>query len=667
MGRKIIFLLLALFLVSVVSAEMKFTSVAKNTYNLGETIKLPLKIVANTDMVSIFSEELICNGRTIELPIQYPIVLSGGEEQTINPPIPLIGEITGNLSGTCKIKAYLGEEYALTKAFKISSYLTISLTQKKVEFAPGEPISLEGIATKESGEPVNGFATLTIKKEDLSNIIDLSDSVQEGYFLINSTLPEDLAAGLHPVSLLIYERDQLGAMTNTGDLNYNIQIVQVPTSLEIAYETKEVEPGTTLKIKGILHDQTGEKISSKVNIIVFKKGKNDERIIVSNVEKETDDFLEIPIEYNEPPAEWYVNMTTNGIVNEETLIIKEKEAVKSELINSTIFLTNIGNIPYNNILVVKIGNKSLSINTSLDVDESNAYILSAPDGEYQVEIFANGQSQITGGVILTGKEINIRDASKEVLSLMTHPIVWIFIIIIFIGAAFIIFRKVHKKNFFEYFKSRKDKKNDSSEENGSEVKLIKKNPAELSLSIRGDKQKVSVVCVKIKNPEEMNSKDSNAKATLQKIVTLAEINKAYTYENQGSLFFIFSPFKTRTFKNEKVSVDVATKIREVLTHHNRLYKQKIDFGISINYGDIIGKKEESGMKFMSVGTLITNAKKISGLAEKDILLGENFNSRLARDVKTEKLDKNGVVVYSVKEIRDLESGKKMVNDMIKKL
>ncbi|GAI79882.1 unnamed protein product, partial [marine sediment metagenome] len=118
---------------------------------------------------------------------------------------------------------------------------------------------------------------------------------------------------------------------------------------------------------------------------------------------------------------------------------------------------------------------------------------------------------------------------------------------------------------------------------------------------------MSVACLKIKNLKEVQSKKSKAEETLQKIVNIAEENKAVTYENQDNLFFILAPIKTRTFKNEKTAVEIAQKIKEILTEHNNLFKQKIEFGISLNYGTIIAKQEKNSLKFMSMGTLITTA------------------------------------------------------------
>ena len=89
--------------------------------------------------------------------------------------------------------------------------------------------------------------------------------------------------------------------------------------------------------------------------------------------------------------------------------------------------------------------------------------------------------------------------------------------------------------------------------------------------------------------EEIETTKGNAEETLQKIINFTEGRKALTYENQNNLHFILAPIKTRTFKNEVTALHIAQAIKKILTEHNRIFKQKVDFGISMNNGVIIAK------------------------------------------------------------------------------
>ena len=319
-------------------------------------------------------------------------------------------------------------------------------------------------------------------------------------------------------------------------------------------------------------------------------------------------------------------------------------------------------------MLIKIGNKTINLNPYLEINGVEKYILTAPNGNYLVEILANGENKATKNVTLTGNVIKVKEASKTIL-LMKYPMAWIFIIFILGFIIFLIFKKGYKKNFLGYISRRKYKEKINSSGNSLKKKSIveSKNKAELSLSLRGDKQKTSIICLKIKNFAEIK-KEQSIIEMLQKATDFAEQNKAATYENQEYLFFIFAPIITRTFKNEKKAVEVAQEIKKILTERNKILRNKLEFGISLNNGDIIGKKESEILKFMSFGNLITSAKKISSISNEEIYLTKEIKERLMSDVKTERKEIQGIEVYIIKEIKHKsEEHKKFISNFIKKL
>ena len=375
--------------------------------------------------------------------------------------------------------------------------------------------------------------------------------------------------------------------------------------------------------------------------------------------------------YNEAPSKWKVLTASNELTTESLFTILEKESIDIEIINRTLTITNTGNVLYDKEVLIKIDNEILNIGVYLEVDKSQKYIITAPDGKYNVEIIA-GDNVVSEEVALTGKTIDVKKAPGTVGSLIKYPLVWIFVILILGFIVFIAFRRSHQKTFIGYpfSKTKKDKKDRVK---SKLIPLAKKslvnsrNKAELSLSIKGDKQNVSVIALNIKNLKDIQSKKGNIEETLQKIVDVAEENKAVTYESRNTLFFILTPTKTRTFKNEKIVLEIANKIKEILIHHNKMFKQKINFGISLNYGTIVGKQDKDSFKFMSLGTLINVAKKISSLANEEILLSEKMNDELGSHVKTTKQEKSGTEVYSIKEVRNVEEHKKFIRNFLDRI
>ncbi len=644
MKKIVTFALFVILLSSFASAEIIINAQPKESYSLGNTIVIPIIVKSVTPISGTFNMDLICNGHQVNF-YKNGISLSSGEEKQIEPSLVLTKEVIGEVKGNCVVKAILGEDYVLSNEFQISDIIGLRITSEQNEFAPGQPLTLIGEALKEGEKEVNGFIELQLIQGNDSGSFHQISTIRNGFFEINITLPETMKAGIYLLKLNAYEKDTTEVITNQGFLDYNVLITQTASSLEIFFENQEVEPGTNLQVKTILHDQTGENIPTS-SFLTIKDNKDK---ILEEIEIATDEFLEFPIAYNQAPETWTIIASSGELTSESVFSIGIKKEVKAEIVNKTVLLTNMGNVPYNDNVLVKIGESPLNINVSLEVDESQKYILSAPDGEYQVEIMG-----LTENIPLTGKTIDVKKASGGVGSLIRYPFVWIFIIIVLGFVVFTIYRKGYKRSFIGKIHLKKRKKKDSQTialplRKSSKIKT--KNKAELSLSIKGDKQDVSLVCIHIKELKDAESKKGNAEETLQKAIDLAEEHKAVVYENQGNIFFIFAPLKTKTFRNEKNALEFAQKIKSILDHHNKLFKQKISFGMSLNHGSIIAKQEREIFKFMSMGTLITGAKKIASIAHNEILLSEKINDKLRTEVKTQKSKKHRVDVFSITQIK----------------
>ncbi len=664
MKRVLILIALTILLTSTLSAEMIITQQPKELYNLGEVIKTPVKIVTSEGVDDFFSMRLICNGIETEINKQY-VYLLPGDEQSINAAIPLRTDFIGRTTGTCVIKAFLGSNFILTNEFTISDLILIEYELSKESFNPSERVVIEGTAVKENGENVQGFVNLELIMEG-GESIQTSNTVKNGYFFLNLSLPKDAKAGQYLAKLDVYETEGTGNRSNTGLANFNLGVNQVPTSLEILFDKKPAVPGEDLKVKAILHDQTGEKIESEAIITI----EDDNDKILEQTEVKTDEYLSYPIEYNQAPGEWTVYAVSNKIEIEESFNISKKETVEVDLINRTVIITNKGNVPYNKTALIKIGNETINLDIYLEVDEETKYYLSAPEGEYEIEIRA-GEEKLKQTIALTGNAIRVEEIGHGLLSKIMGPVVWVFIIGVLGFMVYLLHKKGYKKTFVGYVSKAKEKikeKTGAISEAKDSVSLISpKNPAELSLSIKGEKQDVSLICLKIKNEKQL-LRNEVAKDALNKIVHLAEEKKAVTYENQNNIFFIWVPLKTKTFKNAKTAVETAQEIHDALNEYNKLAKDKINFGMSLNYGTVVAKQEKDSLKFMSMGTLITTAKKIAGLSDSEIYLSEKINEKIMTQVKTTKHEKDNTSVWTIKEIRQKNpENKRFISEFIRRL
>jgi len=664
-------ILLALLLLPLASAEVVVNTQPQSIYNLGDiaTLKVTFKPVQTVS--GNFQMDLVCGGAQVNF-YKNGGAFAAGKEYAFDSSLILIKEIIGDNKGTCNIKAYLGSDFAVTNDFLISNVIQVNSTLPKTEFSPGEAFTMKGTAIKENGNSSNGYIEVSLIDGN-DTISTQKGTVNKGAFSVNFVLPEDLKSGNYILRTTAYEEDAAGTITNTGYADTPVFIKQVPTTLELVFEQQENQtenqfmPGTTLSVKAVLHDQTGVGISTDTFITI----KNSKNKIVTQTELPTDEFFEFPIAYNEPPSSWKVVAVSNKLSSEVNFQILEKKSVDVAIVNNTVLITNTGNIPYNGTVTVKIGDNPLYVDVYLKVDESKRWLLSAPDGQYDIAINSDS-GLISGTAVLTGDAVSIRGAADGIGSLVKFPSIWIFIIVILGLMTFIVFKRGYQKAFIGYITG-KPRHSKMFMESGASIGsgafgIAPKGKAEMVLSIKGDKQEVSMVTLKIKNMAWIkNTKEgTSASELIEKIIDFAESTKAATYENGDNIFFIFAPARTKTFNNETAALHAARKINEMLEHHNKMFKQKIDYGISLNMGEIIGKQEPDGFKFMGMGNFMNSSKKIASFANNNILMGEKITDKLKAMVKTERHEHEGTKVYSIKEIRDTEKHEKFLRGFMKR-
>ncbi|MBI2042980.1 hypothetical protein HYT25_01175 [Candidatus Pacearchaeota archaeon] len=671
MKNKLIFALFFLLLAPFLSAEIIVTQQPNAIYNYGDAIQIPMIVKSNTQIAGTFNTDLICNGISGNF-YKNGLFLNAGEEKNIDAVVILDRQIIGNASVFCIVRAYFASDSVLTNEFKVSDKINIELLTNKTDFNPQENIIIEGKATRENGIQANGFIDMIFLPENASQNMTYSNTVNNGFFSFNFILPKETKAGKYLLKLSAYEKDFSGALTNFGNLDADIRINQVPTSLEILFDENEVEPGTSINVRAILRDQTGKKVSSSA-IISLKDTYNELR---AQTEKPTDELWEFPVVYNEKPGTWTAVAISEAITSELKFEIKQKEIAEINIINNTLIITNKGNVPYNNSLLVKIGHETVELKVLLKIDETRRYTLNAPDGEYYIEVIHDGETKISETSFLTGKAIGVREASA-VLALTRYPLAWIFVILV-LGFVFaMILRKGYKGSFIGYMTSpRKDNiANPINVENELPflrkrgITLKSKNKAEISLSLKGEKQGTSLVMLRIKNPGDVTNFPA-AEQVLQEIINFAEGNKAIVYLSENtlsSILFILAPVMTKTYQNEKNAIAIAQKFREILERYNKIAKQKIDFGISLSYGDMVLKKEGSLLKFMSFGNILNVLKKIASLANSEVLLAEDIKNRILKDMSVEKLTRSGIDVYTLKEPRFKGDASKFINDFVRRM
>ena len=631
-----IVLVFGLFLLSFVSADMSFVVQPNPIYNIGDNVNTTIRINSGGTFNSLVSANLNCPGGSFEVYKEF-LSFSGSIQKTII--VPLVLPLIGNLSGTCQIEIDSGgNPEVVSNNFVISKSVRVSLSNTNLTFSPGDGITFSATAVKDDGKNANGFYSAIVDNSTFTG------TVSNGNFDFDYILSKDMVSGQHEVSINVYEKNSDGDVTNSGSKIYFFVVNQIPNNVEVYLDEKNVNPGSEITGKIILHDQTGKSISGKDAYVAVKdsSGKILEKIVTK-----TDENFSYSVPEGEAPQTFEISAYSENIINSAQFEIPEYKKINSEIGNSTLILTNVGNVFYNDTLIIQIGDENVSVPVSLGVGESQKYSITAPDGNYQVSV---GDVQKT--LTLSGNAVDVQKIGD---SFNFSAFAWIFLIIVLALGVYFLFKKTRKKKSVAKFSKLtnvkkikpevlEEKTNYSSEV----IPFPTGKKVELSLSIAGTKQDAVLGCISIKNYPEVSSGEGNVRETLSSIDKIIEGNKGLVYANGSYIFFIIAPSFTRTFKNQHEAVLIAEKIKEILSTHNKKFKKKIDFGLSLNYGSIITKVEKDSVKFMSLGTTMTSAKKLSNYSNGDVMISETFNQKLSEKVNASPVDVSGIKAYNLK-------------------
>ncbi|MDA3836884.1 MAG: hypothetical protein PF542_04640 [Nanoarchaeota archaeon] len=621
-------LIMTLFLIGLGSAAISLETQPTGLYNLNDKIEITASIIPDIELNDVVILTLSCDENEVEV---YKEFLYLTEPTTKDIIIPLLKEFIGELKGTCVIKSKIGDNKAtISEPFEISDLITIKIDNANTPVIPGTIVSITGTAIKENLAPSTGI--IEIKVGDFT----ANTEVINGTFEIKLPLPDNFEAGEHRASYVIQEKNKQGAITNYGGLTSAIYVKQVPSNLEIILDEKNIIPGEALVGKVMLYDQTGKDIKSKVYVAI----KNEKEEIIEKIETTTDEKFTYPIKFDQVPSTWTVSTYSEELINKINFVIEENKEVSIDLVNKTLIVENKGNVPYIGIVPINIGDETINVSVNLAIGETSKYSLSAPKGEYTIE--ATG---IKKTVSLTGNAINIEEVFDTNVD-GTKIFIWTFIIIILGLASFFFFKQGYNKTFFGRMRG-KTKKTPMELHAIPEPAALSnsKIKGELSLSITGTKQNSPIGCISIKNYEDIKEGQGGVRETLETISSLVEQKKGIIYENRGNIFYLLPPVRTKTFDNELPIAHLTESIKEVLDTNNRKFKQKINYGISLNFGTIVTKQEHSVFKFMSMGTLMTTSKKLANRSNGEILMNDKFREKVGTAIKAQRVEIPGMESY----------------------
>ncbi len=675
-GLIILELVLGILLITNVSAGIYFSQ-PEAYYNVGDTIETNVEV--SPILEGFLKVDLICGSGIVNVFNGLP-----NEEGKANIKFPLTFSYIKENSGKCYFYGEYFELNVKSMEFEISNSLKIILNIDNLVSKPGEEIVVSGTAKRLNGIGINGNVEIDIPLLSLrGDRTETNESVNEtqetgnetettsetlvsskgkfygkvvnGSFSVAFKLEENTPAGDYRIDVNAYEQDSTGRKTSEGLAMANLQISQVLKNIDIALNTQTIDPGKTLEIKPMLLDQAGNSISDEVSVVITNE--KDERIF-EKITK-SDETIQYAVPTNLTAGYYKIEASSGELNSVKTFYINEKAIASFELKNGILIVTSIGNIPYKKDVQVDMNGKPFVKKVDLELAGSQEFKLTG-DGEYDIKI-SDGETEIMGRSALTGHAVNVEAVKTGILAL-NIPIVWIFLIIILGAGLLFLFRNILKKKSFAYpidkikeKLSRKPVIGKISEIEKSKISFSGK--AEQSLVLKGDKNRVAVLCVRFKSPPT-----KTARKEFENLMQPVYAKKGAVYDREDAIVAIFSPLITKSFKNEVIATKAAESIKTNLQEYNSKFTDKIKFGIGIHSGDIVNKIEDGKLKFTALGNLIPGVNRIADSSDGKILMTKEAYGRVGNEIKAIKEGD----IYEIRRIVDSEKNQEFIDGFLKR-
>jgi len=661
-----VYLILGLSLLSFVNASI-IVSQPNALYSLGD--ELSFSVTIDSIKTGYMDVNLACPGTVENIYQDVPSSTTISITRTLTP------TYIKTSNGECHLVANYADESALSQTFNINKNIEISVSTNNLNYRAGEDITVAGTAYKANNELVGQKYKAyveVIMNEEVKAKAELKDS----QFSINFKTPETTTKGSYILTVKVTEEDSEGNVLNYGETTSNAVITQITSKIDLAMDKQSIVPGENITLIPSAYDMAGDIVTGKIALIITDSSGN--KIYEGNVDSNQNVVLETKT--TNPAGTSKISASIDNIIAEKFFQINELKKISAQIVNNTLVITNIGNIPYSGIVDVNIGGQIITKEIELGLGESRVYGLSAPDGAYDVLVSDGSEVLSESGVSLTGDAISMNDAKNAINRAFTnYPIVWIFLIIVialFIG----VYYKRHGENKrfgFTPFGSSGSRMTSAEKKRGG-VEVIKPETilkkadeavfdnevrkAEQLTVLHGQKQPVSIISLKIKNSVSGISKES-----INQALEYAYKKKAVSYTSGNYIVLIFSPLLTKSMANEETAVRTAIEMDNILKEHNRKFRNdNINFGIGVNSGELINKMAGRVLQFTNISNTLNLAKRISEASNEQVLLSKQIHEKTLSNIRAEKATTGNLETFAIKRVVDNEKSAKFIQGFLRR-
>ncbi|MEK6983390.1 MAG: hypothetical protein AABX33_02360 [Nanoarchaeota archaeon] len=326
-------LILVLVFLPIVYADITLLA-SQNTYNLGNEIAASASALQDKNFEGLFKIALLCNNYKLEY-FLTPISLDANFRTAISVPELIV---TSAMLGDCLIKGEILTndnliiEQKESNSFNVTAKLNIVPAKSHLTSSPGAKIQLAGAVNGAFGNNVLK-AVIIMELDNSSHNLDLVD----GNYNVTIEIPKNIKSGIHPI--WISATDTKG---NSGTASVKLEIISVPTYVSLELKDKQVAPGSKTEILASLFDQHNDLINSSLDLeLTSPEGDKIFKKRVQSGEKIVYEFSQ----YAEPGS-YLLSSSYENLISKASLNITSIREVKIKYENETVFIENIGNVPF---------------------------------------------------------------------------------------------------------------------------------------------------------------------------------------------------------------------------------------------------------------------------------------------------------------------------------
>ena len=618
---KFLLILLSIFLLPLASAEM-FIAQPQTLYNYGDYLETTITLTPPVETNAFLTADFNCANSTVSI-YKASVHLNAGQTREVPIEIKLDPEVIGSTKGTCSISAKYGSESSTSQAFELSSLINVALNIDYSSYNPEDNVQITGTAIKANGQDLEGFIELYSEALEAR----AGGIVEAGKLKLNISLPADTPAGIVQISAHAYERDNSNNVANEGNSSIQIRVNQIPVSFSLALENEEFVPGSLISVKAILLDQTGNEMSKEAQLNIYNPNK--EQTVTRTIR--TSQQLSLTTEYNSSSGYWTITSSSENLTATRQVFLSELQNASFKVVNSTLTVANIGNVPYTKTVNITIGDSQESLSLNIPINQKKEFKLKAPNGEYSIGVYDGESTFQIGKTYLTGKAVSVETRDATVKS--TAKIVsWILIII---ALGIIVWHYYRKTNIHSAITRMPNKfvplkKLERKEDNGK--------------TLQGEKREVAIISLKVKNLSDLEKKKGKSFTALEDALSKARASGARITATENERMLVVPLDKENTRGSMLKAFALAQNLKKALENANNETYYKIEYGIGVHVSELLEGKEG---KYSSLDNSFGITKRISSNAENEILCSEQAQKKVIGSIKAEKVaDKNAWRVLS---------------------